>query len=66
MASVCIDGWQQTGGAVGTVAILAQGTHWAVAVMQAFLFEPSGLYFRLELKGKSRQHPKVFPGSPPP
>ena len=36
MASVCIDGWQQTGGAVGTVAILAQGTHWAVAVTQAF------------------------------
>ena len=46
----CINTWQQIGDVFGTVAILAQGTHWAVAVMQAFLFEPLGLHFRYELK----------------
>ena len=55
MASVCIRGWQHTGGAFGTVAILAQGTHWAVAVMQAFLFEPSGLTSTLGYPQMSKQ-----------
>ena len=72
-----------------TVAILAQGTHWAVATSQAFFFcslsnsfEQSTCYARPKARQpaasrastskmcrqreKSWQHPRVFPGGPPP
>ena len=38
---LCVQPRAQLENLVSTVAILAQGTHWAVAVMQAFLFDSS-------------------------